>query len=113
MGMFDDIRCQYPLPLAGASERLFQTKDLYCDLDYYEIREDGTLWREEYDTRIEETDAAPLGYWIHHENKRFVQDKFTGELEIHDCDDQPGGKWYSFKLTFVDGVVKDVVDCCR
>lgn len=58
MGMFDDIKCKYPLPLAGANDLAYQTKDTaaqYCDL--YEIREDGTLWHEEYDTE-DQSDAA-------------------------------------------------------
>lgn len=45
MGMYDNIRCQFSLPLAGATNLLYQTKDTeeqsLCD---YEIREDGTLW---------------------------------------------------------------------
>lgn len=45
MGMFDDIKCEYPLP--GTPLALivpnFQTKDLECSLDQYEITEDGRL----------------------------------------------------------------------
>ena len=48
MGMFDDIVCKYPLPFPedtkGYIPNGFQTKDLDCGLDSYEIREDGTLW---------------------------------------------------------------------
>jgi hypothetical protein len=53
MGMFDDIRCEYPLPLpidqgelAGKdwSKHGFQTKDLGKGMDGYCIRADGTLW---------------------------------------------------------------------
>ncbi len=58
MGMFDDIRCKYPLPIDGANGLDYQTKDTesqYCDL--YEIREDGTLWHEDYDME-DQSDAA-------------------------------------------------------
>lgn len=58
MGMFDDIKCKYPLPVAGANALAYQTKDTpeqWCDL--YEIREDGTLWHEAYDTE-DQSDAA-------------------------------------------------------
>ena len=52
MGMYDDIICKYPLPLPedtkGYISNGFQTKDLDCGLDCYEIREDGTLWLREY-----------------------------------------------------------------
>lgn len=53
MGMFDDIRCEYPLPLpedqgelAGKdwSKQGFQTKDLGEGMGGYCIRADGTLW---------------------------------------------------------------------
>ena len=47
MGMFDDIKCKYPLPLDGANALDYQTKDTDAqNLDNYEIREDGTLWLE-------------------------------------------------------------------
>ena len=47
--MFDDINCSYPLP-GKVRPRSFQTKDTPAQyLDLYEIREDGTLWHEDYD----------------------------------------------------------------
>lgn len=52
MGMFDEIRCKVPLPVrigVDHTEHWFQTKSLACQLDCYEIREDGSLWREKYD----------------------------------------------------------------
>lgn len=50
MGMFDDLRCKYPLPVEGANALSFQTKDTPEQyLDKYEIREDGTLWHQTYD----------------------------------------------------------------
>ena|SRR6266498_337889 len=57
MGMFDDIKCEYPLPLpeiqgelAGRNwrENGFQTKDFDCLMDQYCIYEDGTLWQQTY-----------------------------------------------------------------
>jgi hypothetical protein len=58
MGLFDDIRCQYALPLpenqgelAGRDwrEQIFQTKDFECLMITYVIREDGTLGEQTYD----------------------------------------------------------------
>ncbi len=52
MGMYDDIRCEYQLPLpenqgelAGKiwAEQMFQTKDLDCIMNEYCVRGDGTL----------------------------------------------------------------------
>ena len=45
MGMFDDIRCEYPLP-EGSEEhqgRGFQTKDLGCSMARYTITDEGRL----------------------------------------------------------------------
>lgn len=50
MGMFDNIRCKYPLDTPGANDLQYQTKDTPCQmLDNYEIREDGSLWVEMYE----------------------------------------------------------------
>lgn len=51
MGMFDYLRCEYPLPAPDAQHLEFQTKDTDSQfLDEYAIRADGTLWVQEYDT---------------------------------------------------------------
>ncbi len=61
MGMYDTIKCLYPLPLPSILDVMgelkdrnfcefdYQTKDLDNCLDHYEIRADGTLWHELYD----------------------------------------------------------------
>lgn len=60
MGMFDDIKCKYPLPLNGANDLVYQTKDTPAQfLDKYEIREDGTLWHENYDIE----DQSEAAFW--------------------------------------------------
>lgn len=57
MGMFDQIVCKYPLPIVWANELEYQTKDTPSQfMDNYEIREDGTLWHEDY--RIEDRSAG-------------------------------------------------------
>lgn len=45
MGMFDTIRCEYPLPHPEHQDIEFQTKDLDCVLDHYLITRDGRLVR--------------------------------------------------------------------
>ena len=58
--MFDYIRCKYPLPVEGANDLEYQTKDTPSQfLDKYEIREDGTLWHEDYDIK----DESKAGKW--------------------------------------------------
>lgn len=43
MGMFDTLRCDYPLPDPEFQERTFHTHDLGCLLDHYHIDADGRL----------------------------------------------------------------------
>lgn len=59
MGMFDNIKCQYPLPVEklaqypelassfDAQKEIYQTKDLENWMLYYTIKEDGTIWLNE------------------------------------------------------------------
>ena len=83
MGMFDDVRCLYPTPWPDAKDAKWQSKSTpNQQLSLYEIREDGTLWHEEYDTRFEENPEAPLGLYAHRENPRWVSVPITGEIEI-------------------------------
>lgn len=42
MGMYDHIRCEYPLP-EGWQDRTFQSKSLDCAMDDYTITADGRL----------------------------------------------------------------------
>lgn len=90
MGMFDDIVVKVPLPdMPAGFEPAFQTKSLVRFLDNYEIREDGTLWHEQYDTEDRSDPNATglmafAGMWSK-VNPRWVQETdFTGEVEFHD-----------------------------
>lgn len=95
MALFDEVRCKYPLPKSEVKDLLFQTTSTACPyLDLYEIREDGTLWREE-------DKQTPY--------RRWQQVPFNGEMEIHMMG-EARNTWYSFRLWFRDGVVRDVID---
>ena len=81
MGMFDDIRCEYRLPLpedqgelAGRdwSKQKFQTKDLGQGMGVYYIRADGTLWLVEGRWLVDD----PVG-------ETFQKD-FFGTVEFYD-----------------------------
>ncbi len=43
MGMFDEIRCEYPLPDAAMQDATFQTKSFDRDMTHYTITADGQL----------------------------------------------------------------------
>jgi hypothetical protein len=95
------------LPWPEVQNNVWQSKDTPAQyLDSYEIREDGTLWHREYDSRFEETTESPLGFCVHQDNEHWAQEDYTGELEIHEALDDA---WYSVQFWFRDGVVKDAV----
>lgn len=72
MGMFDYLRCEYPLdflgPITGGLEfsstlqsKIYQTKSTPAQmLDNYVIRADGSLWYENYDVE----DKSEIGEWM-------------------------------------------------
>lgn len=103
MGMFDELACMYPLPIREGYERTFQTKSLDCQMDQYLIKQDGTLWHEVYDTRLEENPEAFFGFYLHRDNKRWEAVDFTGEVRFYDGGDGP---WYEFSAYFVGGQLK-------
>jgi hypothetical protein len=95
MGMYDELRCHYPLPVPGANERDYQTKDTPSQyLYHYEITAGGVLRHKEWDAE------DGLGSeWIGHP-------EFTGEVRFYNIKDCGG--WIEFSAYFVDGVVREM-----
>jgi len=85
MGMFDYVRCHYQLPVEGANALDYQTKFAgFPNLDQYEIREDGTVWVEEYDVE-DHSDPNAEGLMkligcATRVNKRMVPFVYTGPM---------------------------------
>lgn len=104
MGMFDYIRVKYQgHGIGDVSAEEFQTKDTPAQyMEHYEVREDGTLWQELYDTedRSDQTQPGLLGMcgMMTRVNKRWEQVDFDGELEAE-----------QYRFWFRDGVVADVI----
>jgi len=100
MGMFDDITYK---------GHQYQTKDTPNQLlDQYEIRDDGTLWHQEYDERWEENSESPLGGYIRHDNERWVFcNDFDGLIRFYREDKENGGykedNWIEHEALFMDG----------
>ena len=109
MGMFDKVRCFYPLPWPEVQDTTWRSKDTPAQyLDSYEIREDGTLWHEVYTARWEKDHTAPLGFNLYRDDVHWAQvSDFCGELGIlHSV--QSGG-WYRVRFWFRDGKVCDMI----
>jgi len=112
MGMFDNVKCLYPLTISGLENEKWQTKDTPAQfLDDYEIREDGTLWHEEYDiadhSNPVETGFKRLKGMLTKINKKWVFEKdFTGEIVIYTCINNDADKYIEFSFYFHMGKLK-------
>ena len=118
--MYDNIVCKYPLPLPedtkGYILESFQTKDLDCGLDCYEIRDDGTLWLRECER--EHIDGDPNGktfsekFGIIKEIKHWwTHVKTTTTIRMYDYNnynDGPYDYWVEFEIVFIDGVIDKI-----
>ena len=110
MGMFDYLQCHYPLPIKGANNLKFQTKDTDAQfLDNYEIREDGTLWHEIYDVE-DRSDPNADGIMalvgkMTRINSRWERDMMTGEIRFYA---HRGEDWLEFSAYFVGGELRQL-----
>lgn len=122
MGMFDELRCKMPLPVeidVEHRDHWFQTKSLGCELDYYEIREDGTLWHETYKTDDRSDPNAKglmrlAGSMTRVERQWVPCLAFTGEIVFYTQASSIAAKdvgqshsgWIEFSTYFVRGELK-------
>jgi|SRR3989344_9472597 len=91
MGLFDEIKCEYPLPKISETLRKgwFQTKDLGCNLDKYTITKNGNLILRKTKGKV-----------------RNVKIPFHGDIRIYTCtgsQENNNLKWYEFIARFTDG----------
>lgn len=112
MGMFDYVNCRYPLPLAGANGLEYQTKSLDCAMDSYEIREDGTLWHEEYDVEDRSNPNADgfmrLVGMLTRVNRRWEPLELTGEVCFYGSMRDDWKNWIEWSAYFVRGQLKEL-----
>ena len=121
MGMYDYIACRYPLPTTApefvkSDDHQYQSKSLDCRMDVYEIRDDGTLWLEEYDVEdqserakwraehpgkdlpkeLADDSLSGLIGCMSRVNERWVQEHFDGVIEFYDGNTCVGAYGQSF-----------------
>lgn len=112
MGLYDDLRCEYPLPAKGANDLEYQTKDTpaqFCEL--YVIDKDGQLLHEIYDVEDQSAPAAEgilkFAGCIARVNKRLRPvTNFTGEIRFYDFVDSTF--WIEFSSYFINGKLQSV-----
>lgn len=103
MGMFDNIRYK---------DKLYQTKDTPNQfMDDYEIRSDGTLWVEKYETDWVETPDSLFGGTL---VKRDIRDHFLfeyiGEIRFYREIDYKQDLWEKYSAYFINGQLKYITE---
>lgn len=119
MGMFDDIRCEVPLP-DGWEHPSFQTKSLDCEMALYRITADGRLEREVFEL---EPDGPPGPHpffkdWKDHQpmkraNERWEPQEFHGDLFFYsyagDINGPDGIEWHEYRARFTEGRLSSLI----
>ena len=117
MGFFDNLRCHAPLPfppdlepslVAKLQASVWQTKDLDCFLDDYELRADGSLWHQLYDVEDRSDPTAEglarLVGMLSRVNERWVpMTDYVGVITFYECLSKGCSGWLDFRATIVDG----------
>lgn len=80
MGMFDDLRCEHPLPDEEVQNEWFQTKSLGCNSNSYIISNHGCL-------------------------VKCQRVSFTGDITFYRLRD---GKRYQYVATFIEGQLQQI-----
>ena len=89
MGMFDHVRCEFPLPGRPVPVPAFQTKDLECELDTYTITSGGILVREKFRGDDEEYNRPPMEATVV---------PYTGTIRFYG--DDANRNWYVYEASF-------------
>lgn len=110
MGLFDYIHCKYPLPVEFPVDRSFQTKDTPAQyMEEYEIREDGTLWHEEYEIEDRSNPNADneldkfCGCMTRVNQQWEFCNKFTGDIRFYESTGDDHSGWVEFTSLFLHG----------
>lgn len=111
MGMFDWLTCKYKLDDPSHNALRYQTKSTPAQaLDEYEIREDGSLWYQEYDARWIEEPASLLGGYVEHYNQRWVKTYLTKEIRFYANakDSKQDTDWVEYSAYFRNGELQQM-----
>jgi hypothetical protein len=130
MGMFDNIRCELPLPLNKKDQKTFsnvnwedisfQTKDTDCCLSHYIIKKNGKFYAEytegEHVRIISEKEEKKIKkqgkfcwpFEFKEKSRKYKFEKFTGDLYFYDSvyDTEGNEYWAEFVGKFVSGVLQ-------
>ena len=128
--MFDNIKCELPLPLnkkeqikfskVNWNEMVFQTKDTDCTLSSYIIRKNGKLYglfiegenvrviSEKEEKKIKKQGKFCWPFEFKEKSRKYKFEKFTGDIYFYDSiyDEEGNEYWAEFSGKFVSGVLQ-------
>ena len=108
MGMYDEIKCDYPLPDAHMQNRTFQTKSFDCLLDRYTISDEGRLIHNTHTLELTPEDKLPypdtpfIGMYTRVETGP-VDTEYHGDVFFYDWDDRSNSDLIEYQARFTDG----------
>lgn len=125
MGMFDDVRCDVPLP-DGHTGQSFQSKDFECEMSKYTITKDGRLTCRYVSERVpvpenewqySKDDPDPL-HRLWHESSKWKNvyaerdTNFHGWVNFYNATGSRADdtwEWHEYKAKFTDGQLVEIV----
>jgi hypothetical protein len=125
MGMYDDLKCEYPLPNKEVQNETFQTKDFECQMEEYLITREGKIIH--HAVRYETVPEKERPYYGTPEwdEKPFVRSfgcirtipvgdveiPFHGDITFYtylgdvNTDDY---EWYEYEVRFTEGILTKI-----
>lgn len=97
MGLFDDVKVEFPLPDPAYQDLDFQTKDFDCEMDTYLITADGKLIRNTAKVQLKNDEYVPIGGNI-------SEVDFHGDFNFYTSLENQDLKWLEYKARFTEGV---------
>jgi hypothetical protein len=122
MGMFDNIICEYKLPLPELSgdeveeleevkwdEESFQTTSFDGELITYDISSDGQLYEHKVSREWVKDDESPIGIRLEETDDGIEKKDYSGEIIFYSlipC--KKNDYWFEFKALFWKGDLKEI-----
>lgn len=119
MGMFDEIKCEYPLLDKEVQFEMFQTKNFNNVMDHYTITEKGRLiWHKTRYELVPEEERRYYGTPEWEEDTIYQSLGSIRSIPVADIDVQhhgvirfytsKGGEWFEYEAKFTDGQVVEI-----
>ena len=111
MGMFDELKCEYPLPSHPELQgRTWQTKSFECNLEMYHITADGFLTVEKHERETVMDDNAVFGFYLK-SIRQWTEtlDDFHGDIFFYGfADEMYNAGWITFRARFTEGRLSNI-----